>query len=246
MFLSQIKKSVHDAEVVSRIDHAGLKGAVREIFVKKMMEPVLPPEVKISTGKLVSHSGEMSAQIDVVLYAPSIMPSFLFDSSAGLFPIESALYTVEVKSKIKAGNLRESISNARSTRTLAMLNTEHWYTREGPGNPFRVVTNTAYPVNVLFAFGTDLKRIDELHRYRQYDENADSDPAIQVICIVGKGYWYFRKDGGWHHMPASEQLDEAMAFLAGTTNTLPQLLAVKGRPRFGHYLQAVEASFIEA
>lgn len=247
-FLSQVKKSLNDAEVVDQIGHQGLKGSVREIFVKQMMMPVLPPEVRSGSGKLVSHHGKMSAQIDVVLYAPTIMPSALFDSTTGLFPVEAALYTIEVKSRLTANNLKEAIANSRSTRALSPLDTEHWYVKEGPGNPLKVTTNTAYPVNVLFAFGTDLKigGTDELCRYRKYDENADNDPALQVICVVGRGYWYSVKGGGWKHMPASEQLDEVMVFLAGTTNTLPQLLAAKGRPRFGSYLHPNGTSFKEA
>lgn len=247
-FLSKVKKSIHDAALVEHIEHQGLKGNIREMFVTQMVMPVMPPEIRSGSGKLISHDGKMSSQMDVVLYAPSIMPPALFDATTGLFPVEAALYTIEVKSKLTATNLKGAIINARSIRNLKTLSTEHWYMKEGAVDPFSLTTNTAYPVSVLFAFGTDLTigGTDELARYRAYDTAADSDPAFQVICVVGQGYWYLQKNGGWRCWPASKELDEVMVFLAGTTNTIPQLLAIKGRPRFGKYLQPDETSFKDA
>lgn len=237
-FLSNIKKYLNDAQIVGQLDHSGLKGTLREIFVKKIIEPVMPPDIITGSGKLVSYSGMTSAQVDVVLYAPSIMPPAIFDVSSGLFPVEAALYTIEVKSKLASSNLKEAITNARSISALQTLKTEHWYVGDESTLLKNIITDTAYPVNVLFAFDTDLGKgvENELSRYRRYDENADRAPAIQVICVVGSGYWYWKSGEGWYHLAASEQLDEVMLLLAGITNTVPQLLAAKGRPRFGHYL----------
>lgn len=244
-FIGKVKKSVADAIVVSGIDHQGLKGTAREIFTGDMLVPVLPPEVRVGTGQLVAHNGQSSAQVDVILHSPSIMPPALFSSSTGLFPVEGALYTVEVKSRLTATGVQEAIANARSIRNLEMLRSEHYSMQEGESRPARISTNTAYPVAALFAFGSDLTEggKSELARYREYDSQADSAPVIGVICIVGKGYWYAKHGGGWRYMPPSAELCEVMMFLAGTTNTLPQLLAMKGRPSFGHYLTPEEANF---
>jgi len=244
-FKSKIKKSVADAIVVGGIEHNGFKGTARELFTGDMLVPVLPPEVRVGTGQLVAHNGQSSAQVDVILYSPSIMPPALFSVNTGLFPVEGALYTIEVKSRLTAAGVQEAIANARSIRGLPMLNSEHYSVREGKGNPARILTDTAYPVAALFAFGSDLTKDgkSELERYREYDSQADSEPAIGVICVVGKGYWYAKHGGGWRYMPPSTELGEVMMFLAGTTNTLPQLLAVKGRPRFGQYLTSEETNF---
>lgn len=244
-FLNKVHQCISDARGVEDLDHQGLKGIAREIFVARMMMPVMPPEVRNGSGQLVSHDGKNSSQIDVVLYAPHILPAALFDTSTGLFPVEATLYTIEVKSRLTAANLKEAIANARSIRVLPTIHTEHWYVKEGSGNLFNITTGSAYPVNMLFAFDTDLAidGMDEITRYRNYDENANGEPAIQAICVVGRGYWYFEKNGSWKHMPATPQLDEVMTFLAGTTNTIPQLLVVKGRPRFGLYLQPDEKPF---
>ncbi|WP_417307655.1 DUF6602 domain-containing protein [Devosia sp.] len=248
VFLGKVSKAISDAKHAAGIDHQGLKGAAREMFTADMLVPVLPPEVRLGTGQLVAHDGKTSSQIDVILYAPSIMPPALFNSSTGLFPIEGAVYTVEVKSKLTASNLQEAIANARSVRALNTLMTEHFPLFEGSSHPSRVNANTAYPVTCLFAFDSDLS-LDgktEIARYREWDEQADTDPAIAVICVVGRGYWYSRVGGGWSYMSASDQLDEVMTFLAGTTNTIPQLLAIKGRPKFGMYLQSDETHFQDA
>lgn len=246
-FISKVKKSVADAFVVTGVEHQGLKGTAREIFTGDMLVPVLPPEVRIGTGQLVSFTGQFSAQIDVILYSPSIMPPALFNQNTGLFPVEGALYTIEVKSKLTSTGVQDAIANARSIRRLPILQAEHCLVREGESKPMRFLSNTAYPVAALFAFGSDLTEDgkSELERYREYDSEADSAPAVGVICVVGKGYWFAKNGGGWSYLPPSAELGEVMMFLAGTANTLPELLALKGRPRFGKYLTSDEASFLD-
>lgn len=238
-FLRLAQNAVGASADLAPLDHQGLKGTLREIVIGSLFNPILPTGVEIATGKVVAHDGQVSAQIDLILHSQTILPPALYDEKNGFVPVESALYTVEVKSRLTAEGLDEAISNARSVRSLPILQTEHWLPTLVQNNPIqRISTTTPYPVNALFAFGSDLTggKKSELDRYREKDFNADTAPAVQAICVVGKGYWYSKKDGGWKYLPASPDLDELMSFLGGLTNTLPQLIAWKGRPRLGNYL----------
>lgn len=238
-FVREAKTAVEKARDLASLDHQGMKGALREIIITKLFEPILPPEVRVATGKVVAHDGKKSAQIDLILYAPNILPPALYDEKNGFVAIEAALYTVEIKSKLNSTEIKKAINNAKSVRNLHIISTEHWFATEDIGRPIKTIsTNTAYPINALFAFTSDLKgsRKTELDRYRELDPNADTHPAIQVICVAGKGYWYSKPGGGWRWAPPSQNLAEIMGFLGGLANTLPQLIAHKGRPRFGNYL----------
>ena len=230
-FLSELKGALEEAKFAAEIEHKGLEGNIREILVERFLRPVIPPEIRIGSGKLIDCSGRLSNQIDVVLYAPEIVPAAMFDVKLGLFPAECCLYSIEVKTKLTRANLKTSISSAKTTRKLRLLNTELWT----DGKPR--ATYTPIPINVIFAFDSDLSGSpdNELTRYFELDGGANTQPAITVICIVGRGYW-FRGDGCWQMFPPSTDLQEVLAFLAGISNTIPQILALKGRPRFGNYL----------
>jgi hypothetical protein len=196
----------------------------------------MPPEVKTGSGQLVNVEGALSGEVDVILYSPAIMPPALFDDANGYFPVESALYTIEVKSRLEASHLKTAASAARTIRALPQLPTERFATKLDGRGVQTITGPTPLAINALFAFGSDLTSDpqNELDRYRKYDERADTFPAISVMCIVGRGYWHFA--GRWKYRPADKDYGEVMTWLAGTVNTLPYFIAAKGRPRFGSYL----------
>lgn len=248
--VAKCKAALAQAKTLDGEAHAGLKGHLREILINDLFVPVVPPEVKIGTGKLVSATGKTSPQLDVILYAPAILPPFLFDAKTGYFPAESALYAIEVKSKLTAATLQSAIESARKTRSLDLLPTQHWVPNPSGKRPVKgTPAGTPGAVNALFAYHSDLSGdvSTELDRYFDYDLKAATSPALQVLCIVGRGYWY-SADAGWKHVPPDEEIGEVMGFLGGTTNTLPQLMVAKGRPCFGNYLttEACQPKLVKA
>jgi hypothetical protein len=241
--IAKFKGELGRAKALGNNGHAGLRGTLREILVSQLLEPVLPPETRLGSGQIVSLDGSKSPQIDVLIYAPRIMPPSLFDATSGFFPIESCLYTIEVKSRLTNQNLQIAINNARTLRSMPLVTTEHWVILPTEPKTFSPIhADTPIPVTALFAFDSDLNGAlnDELTRYRKVDVDSESNPAIQVICVYGRGYWYWRNPE-WIYVPASDDIDEIMSFMGGTANTIPQLLALKGRPRFGRYLESPNA-----
>ncbi|WP_298952740.1 DUF6602 domain-containing protein [uncultured Methylobacterium sp.] len=219
--------------------HAGVRGTIRELLTIQLLEPILPPGAKIGTGHLITVDGNLSAQTDIAIYAPSVMMPSLFERT-GFFPIESCLYALEVKSRLTVGGLKNTLESASKVRALPLVATDHWGVAADRNPPIDSVrTRTALPVNALFAFSSDLTGdpIDEMRRCRRLDPCFATLPSLQAICIIGRGYWYFSNDEGWRHVSATDDLDELMSFLAGIVNTLPQLIAAKGRPKFGAYLE---------
>ncbi len=242
-FIAHCQTALQQAENCENLDHPALVGQAREIFMSKMLQPALPPEVKLGTGKLVAFDGTKSPQIGVVLYAPSILPAWLYDPGLGMFPVESCLYSIEVKSRLTAANLSQAIASARKASQLPLIQTEHWTPVNTPKIVEGIRASVPLPIRALFAFSSDLvtDAASEMKRYRQCDEYAATpQTALSVMCIVGRGYWY-AAGNDWKHVSASTDLDEIMSFLAGVANTVPQLLVAKGRPRFGKYIESRSA-----
>ncbi|NYH12205.1 DUF6602 domain-containing protein [Pseudomonas moraviensis] len=96
-------------------DHNGIRGSIRELFIKQFLEPFLPPQIGIGTGEIINHEGLRSRQLDVVLYNKHRVPPVLVSGSdTGIFPWECVIAVIEVKSTISASALYEAHINANS------------------------------------------------------------------------------------------------------------------------------------
>jgi len=105
--LVRINAAVAAAQAAAKMSHQGLKGQLREIFVRELLRPLLPVYIGLGTGQIITARNKYSPQQDVVVYDTRLLPPFLADPSIGLFPIESVLYSIEVKSKLNATELRK-------------------------------------------------------------------------------------------------------------------------------------------
>lgn len=243
----RIESAITAARHASELRHPGLTGTVREILVRELIRPVLPPHIEIGTGKIVDHIGNASAEVDIVVYDRSVLPPLLYggDSSLGVFPVEACLYAIQVKSTSSLANLQEVVTQGKSLAQLA-------YLREacGPnGNPIRRV------IPAYFAFATDLATkpehglVPEVERWRREHSEADLQyedvwtdgwttlpyPPLRVLCVVGQGYGFYT---GQHYatFPASRDRAEVVAFITGVANTLLRPSARDRGLPFGYYL----------
>jgi hypothetical protein len=251
LFVNDLRLRVESALAAARhamdLSHPGLTGTVREILVRELIRPLLPPQIAVGTGKIVDHVGNASGEIDIVVYDRSVLPPLLYapDGVLGAFPLEACLYALQVKSTSSLANLRDVIRQGRSLADLVYLREAR-----GPnGNPLRRV------IPAYFAFATDLRtpprpgQIPEVDRWAR--EHAERDfqyedvfvdvwqalpfPPLRVMCVVGQGYGYYT---GQHYatFAATPTRDEVIAFIVGMANTLlrpsPRTL---GLP-FGYYL----------
>jgi hypothetical protein len=236
-FELRVKAALANADHATAIRHPGLKGELREILVRELLQPLLPPTFAFGTGKIIDSQGGESDQIDVVIYDRAVLPPILFSERAldGLFPIEACVYAIEVKSKMTSDTWRKASANAASINRLTYLPTA-----AGPPRPVGVVP-------MLFAFKSNLSsspsKDAERTRWRklvstttqQFEQGMLPVPAVRVVCIAGQGYgvWWPWQEYDWTR--ATVQHAEIINWFIGMANTLYQAV---GRPpsNFGHYL----------
>lgn len=231
------------------IDHPGLTGAIREIVVRELLRPILPPAIDIGTGKIVDHTGTQSAEIDIVLYDRSLMPPLLYGSGGaiGAFPVEACIYAIQIKSTSSASNLSQVIKQGQSLSHLV-------YLREACG-PHGEPINRVIPV--YFAFKSDLSapaagpaevpEVDRLRRRHapqdfQYEDVWVGDayrripfPPVRVLCVVGQGYGFYNGNE-YVTCKADAATVEVIAFLTGVANTLIGFGSRRLTLPFGYYL----------
>jgi hypothetical protein len=232
----RVEAAIAAAHAAANIRHEGMKGQVREIFIRDLLRPLLPSYIGLGTGEIINYQAKNSPQQDVVMYDTRILPPYLADPNVGIFPIESVLYAVEVKSTL---TYRELEKAHRATTDL-------WDMDYLPGH-FEDDTQPVkyYPthrvVPSLFAFGTDLKRTDEIERYDRIWRSGgpvggEVRPSLQVICVVGRGIWWWA-NGRWNTVPTQGyNFGEVIGYLAAIWNNYERVAQSRGTPRLGRYL----------
>jgi len=223
LILSRVRSAVGAARAARGISHHGLLGEIREILVRDLFRPLLPADVGVGTGQIISYTGQTSHQTDVILYDRRILPPILFQESAGLFPVESVLFTVEVKSKLTASELHNA--NNAAAELLQLDYVHGYYDAEGVGQPHTVTK----AVSAVFALASDLSPGDttEIERYAAMQT---TEPAIQLICVVGRGCWLWRQSS-WVSVTQLYELGEVVSFVSMLMNTYRDIAMTRGNPR---------------
>jgi hypothetical protein len=214
--INNIKLAVARAEEASADNHKGMRGTIREIAIENLLRPVLQQPFGIAEGKIIDSTGAQSAQTDLIIYNPSVLPGIMHTDRMGHLPAESVTYSIEIKSRLDATELRQSIENARTVRRLREARSYYRISSTGPTG-WQLEPANIYPM--VFAFASDLTVKDELDRLVELDEEAWTQPAIMGLCVVGRGYWW-RSVGCWEcHAPTDEH-DEVINFLSTIVNKL--------------------------
>jgi hypothetical protein len=123
MVIGATKNMIQLYETSRTISHEGEKGMFREFFIAQLIRPLLPQQYGIGTGIIIDAYGNQSKQSDIIIYDRRLLPPIFASESRGIFPIDSVLIVLEVKSKIAAsdyGDLVEAASlfNPKNPKSL--------------------------------------------------------------------------------------------------------------------------------
>lgn len=130
-YLEMLKKSIKrieaDFDFSAVIDHNSSKGTFREHIIKNFLRPFLPGCYGISGGQAFNDKGELSKQLDIVIYdslysyiAP-YMEDFIY------FPCESVYGNIEIKSRLDKASFIEAVENIASLKKLKREKADTYY-----------------------------------------------------------------------------------------------------------------------
>lgn len=235
---TQIKKGLEDAKSAIELKHPYLTGRLREIVLHQLIHPMLNKNYSIGNGKIIDYMGNLSSEIDLCIYSKNLHPPVFFSSTEklGIFPVESILNAVEVKSEFNLKNLKDAFLKFNQLDKELVL-TAATHDERGKVVP----TVFIKPHYSLFAFDTRLKNYNPfkiLEMCSRFDSDWDNYPIISNICIVNKG-WLCHTSQGWMHISfdkANNFNEEVVGFLATLVGDLPRIEASRGAPRIGYYL----------
>ena len=235
---AKIKGAVELSKTFSNLEHSGTKGRLRELVVTELINPLLPNGVSATTGLLIDSKGNQSNQLDIIIYTSDILPPLFQSTEQSVIPVDAAIQVIEIKSQLNATEMKISIENAKSVKSLIPLD---------PGQPYPSPFNKlnknniknsmrVSPICSLFAFGSDLKRKTEWERYLEIKndlKDKHNHVILHDICVVGSGYW---NEVSEEYVKTTDNYHEVMVMLTILVNSIPLWKKMRGTPQFGRYL----------
>ena len=218
-FKKEVESLISDRDFSEAIDRMATRGDIIEEAISSLFSKYFPNRCGFGKGIILDSFDNKSKEVDIVIFDKDNIPPICFGDKSknkerveGFFPIESCWYAIEIKKKLNNKELEKTIENLDSVKELKSLNRR--------------------PVRMLFACSSDLVGDDikkEFERYKKMDKNWDTDPAVHVLCIIGKGYLFVQdvirnKDGKkvllWKYVKSQTGYFEAACCIGGMINTI--------------------------
>jgi hypothetical protein len=113
------KMMIDFEEITAQAQHPGELGAAREDILRTFLARYLPDRIGVDAGMIIDHRGASARQCDVILYDKQSAPMFYLSEGKRIFPVETVLHTIEVKSYLDRRALADAVRKSRSVADLA-------------------------------------------------------------------------------------------------------------------------------
>jgi hypothetical protein len=177
------KLAAHVEDISAAIRHAGEQGASNERIITKFLNEYLPKRYAVGHGKILAHTDEDSAQIDVIVYDSQRSPPLYTEEGLMIAAVESVYGVVEVKTTLDKDEIADANNKGRS-----VLDKPRLWTRLTQRTPAAEVASegpTYPPIACCFGFQTKtsldamIANLNELSSSRQN--------CLGLVCALDKG-----------------------------------------------------------
>ncbi len=193
-------------ESLKDLDHRLTKGELRELFISTILRSFLTSQFDIGTGIIINQKGAQSNQTDIIIYDNRILPPFIREQQLGVYPAESVLAAIEVKSCLN----KSAILNAEtSSSTLKKVVYD-------PNSSIYPEFNEFIPVCAIIGFyGTGVKDLRGKDEGKAWiGKNINN---LDYLCLVNKWSWINIVATGWtpeFHNKKLKSSNETKRFIA--------------------------------
>jgi hypothetical protein len=187
----------------SCLEHKLTKGELRELFVSTILDSFLTSQFDIGTGIIINQKEEQSNQTDIILYDNRILPPFIKHQHVGVYPCESVLGTIEVKSRLDKSGLLEAEASAKKLHETIFNPRSIVYPEHGDMKPIS---------GVIGFYGNgprELTKQDEGAAWLQKNIRY-----VFAICLLGRFCWLNLSNKGWTIAESKKEYEETKRFIA--------------------------------
>ncbi|MDJ0379079.1 DUF6602 domain-containing protein [Cryobacterium sp. PH31-L1] len=151
------------------IEHNGEKGRANELTVADFLARLLPPNLGIGSGIILDREGKQSRQCDLIVHEVHKHPQLFSQTSQFVFPADTVVMTVEVKTTLDASEVEKIGKNTESVRAA-----------------HRAQADTKPPLVAVFAFSTSASPHTTLSWFKTLLPGQRPD----LVCVVNPGILY--------------------------------------------------------
>lgn len=175
------------------------KGTPREAFIRQFLENHLSERVAIGTGEIIdsqSLPNQQRNQIDIVIYKRDY-PKLDFGGGINGFLAESVIATIEVKSILDQAAITQSITTARTIKSLARNIVTAFTTGYQPPSILSYVVAYDGPASMKTVHGW----LPAIHNqlgliYPPMPPSIEqripiASPSIDAVFLLGRGFLHF-------------------------------------------------------
>jgi len=187
----------------SSVNHKLTKGELRELFVSTVLASFLSNQFDVGTGIVVNQKEEQSRQTDIILYDNRILPPFIKQQHIGVYPAESVLGTIEVKSHLTNKALLDAEASAKR------LHEEIFEPRSSIYEDYDQIK----PISGIIAFyGRGLRVLSDATEGAEW--LTKNVRYIFAICLLGRFSWLNLSGKGWSMSQNPKSYEETKRFIA--------------------------------
>jgi hypothetical protein len=148
------------------IAHNGEMGRANELTVADFFSSLLPPNLAIGSGMIIGTDGKQSRQCDLIVHEVHKHPRLFAQTVQFVYPADTVVMTVEVKTTLDAGEVESIGRNTKSVRDAK-----------------RAANDVRTPFVAVFAFATSASPATTLKWFKALDSGSRPD----LVCIVSPG-----------------------------------------------------------
>ncbi len=194
-------------KVRAALTHNLSKGEAVEETVRAFLRSHLPSSIGITKGQVIDAKGQITKQLDVILFDAARTPIIFRSEEEGhqVVPVEGVIAVVEVKTKFGTSDVEEVVDNMLSVKRLSksayfspsggVLDTVNLYGQEFNAFPTLYFV-FSFEGNDVAALVTEMARVMNA-------KGLPIDERIDCVCVLDKGVVLNAlKDGTFDAVPS--------------------------------------------
>lgn len=181
-----VKGLMQQATSIREMKHRPTKGVFRELFVTNVLARYLVDQFGVGSGIIINQRGVPSDQTDIVVYDNRVLLPFIREERLGVFPIESVVATIEVKSNASQAEIVKADKAAERLHEIGGASGSWYHDKLLPEPP-----NCSF----FGFFGNGPKALrDEKNGRKWLEANIKH---LKSICVMQKFTWVKLREEGW-------------------------------------------------
>jgi hypothetical protein len=192
------------SKLIGIAKHSVNLGTARECLIVNFIQKNLPEYISYHSGEIFDTKENRSGQIDIILH-PITSPKINLQNTINIFPAETVLAAIEVKSNLttgkRTGTLSEALVSCKKLKELDLFIPSHSEDSEQDITPSILADPNKIPF-ILFAYkGPQLNTL--IKHLRTYCTNEDKYRVLPDLIVILESGYCLKKTKNWQYVGAT-------------------------------------------